>query len=228
MKGILFFDLEWVPITKTFSDLYSLNPDKAKTWSNRCDRWRSQGKFPDMTDDEIWLDSAGLNPEFIKIVVASFGFEQPDGTFKVHTIAKHDEEELLRECQTILNNSTSYRLCGHAIKRYDMPYLAKRMLINGINLPYQLNNYGKKPWDLTAIDTAEMWGCGVMAESYTPLDTICGALDIPTSKSDIAGKDVQKVYYDEGDEGLQRIATYCGKDVEVTAKVYKKINDLIT
>lgn len=228
MENIIFFDLEWVPVTKSLLELSKLNLPLANAWKKRCSRWRDLGKFEEMTDGEIWSQSAGLNPEFIKIIVASLGFYNTDGTLEVQSFTSVDgEHELLLNIKRIFDGAGGWRLCGQSIKRYDMPYLGKRMLSHGISLPYHLNNFGKKPWDLTAIDVNEMWGCGSMGESYTPLDTICAALGVETSKSDIAGKDVARVYYNEGDEGLERIKVYCEKDVIATAEIYKKINNLI-
>lgn len=224
MKDILFFDLEWVPIVEELKDLVDINLPLYKAWINRCDKWQDLGKFPNMTYDEIWNLQAGLNSEYIKIIVASFGFFNTDGEFKIESIYGDDEESILLDVKRVLDGAETYRLCGHAIKRFDMPFLAKRMLSHGIKLPYLLNNYGVKPWNLTAIDTTEMWGCGVMAESYTPIDTICASLGIHTPKDGISGKHVKGVYYDGG---LQRIREYCEKDVNVVKEVYIKIKELI-
>jgi hypothetical protein len=44
--------------------------------------------------------------------------------------------------------------------------------------------------------------------------------NIPTPKDDISGKDVGRVYWEEND--LERIATYCAKDVVTIARLYLK------
>jgi len=224
MKNILFFDLEWVPIVENLNELVDENLPLYNAWVNRCDKWQDNGRFENMSYEEIWTSYAGVNPEFIKIIVASFGFFDNNEEFKIKSVYGDDEFEILSDIKKILDNANGWRLCGHAIKRFDMPFLGKRMLTHGINLPHLLNNYGKKPWDLTAIDTTEMWGCGVMAESYTPIDTICASLDIQTPKDGISGKHVMGVYYDGG---LQRIREYCEKDVDVVKDVYIAINKMI-
>jgi len=44
--------------------------------------------------------------------------------------------------------------------------------------------------------------------------------DIPTPKDDIDGSMIRDVYYEE--ENLERIVTYCQKDVVATARLYLK------
>ncbi len=46
-------------------------------------------------------------------------------------------------------------------------------------------------------------------------------LGIPTPKDDITGADVARVYYEEKD--LERIATYCKKDVVATTQLFLRL-----
>jgi DNA polymerase elongation subunit (family B) len=45
------------------------------------------------------------------------------------------------------SNQPQHILCGHNAKEFDIPFLARRMIINQIPLPDKLNLFGKKPWD---------------------------------------------------------------------------------
>jgi hypothetical protein len=49
-------------------------------------------------------------------------------------------------------------------------------------------------------------------------------LGIPSPKEDISGKDVGKVYWQEN--GLERIKTYCQKDVLTVAQIILKLKGL--
>lgn len=60
-------------------------------------------------------------------------------------------------------------------------------------------------------------------KNYTSLDLLANVLGLPTSKDDIDGSQVTRVYYQDHD--LQRIAIYCEKDVKLTAKVYFALTD---
>jgi uncharacterized protein YprB with RNaseH-like and TPR domain len=37
--------------------------------------------------------------------------------------------------------------CGHNAKEFDIPFLARRMIINNIAIPDKLNLFGK-PWEI--------------------------------------------------------------------------------
>jgi hypothetical protein len=56
----------------------------------------------------------------------------------------------------------------------------------------------------------ELWKFGDY-KNYTSLALLSALFDIPTSKDDIDGSDVARVYWRE--KNLNRIVTYCQKDV---------------
>jgi len=107
-------------------------------------------------------------------------------------------------------NSPSWLMCAHNGKEFDFPFMARRILINGMRLPEILNMAGKKPWEILHIDTMQLWKFGDF-KSFTSLELLTALFDIPTPKDDITGADVGRVYYEEDD--LDRIAIYCEKDV---------------
>ena len=47
-------------------------------------------------------------------------------------------------------------LCAHNGKEFDYPYIARRMIINGLNIPAILDNSGKKPWEVKLLDTMDL------------------------------------------------------------------------
>ena len=107
-------------------------------------------------------------------------------------------------------------LCAHNGKEFDFPYLARRMVIHGIELPQALNLFGKKPWEVPHLDTLQLWKFGDY-KHYTSLALLTEILGIPSPKDDIDGSDVARVYYEE--KNLPRIVRYCEKDVLSLAQV---------
>ena len=93
------------------------------------------------------------------------------------------------------------------------------MLINEIKLPTNLNIAGKKPWEVNHIDTMELWKFGDY-KNYTSLNLIAAIFNIPTSKDDMDGSEVARVYWEEKD--LERIVTYCQKDVLTVAQLLSR------
>lgn len=230
LKKLFLFDCEWVPIVKNYDEL-SKFPTLKDAWNRRCTKWNDDKKKkrePEMTPSEYWDVDAHWHAEFNKMVCISFGYHTAAGEFKTNSIYGHDETEILTLFNKLLLSveKRNYILSGYAIKRFDMPWTAKRMMINGIKPSKLLNVYGQKPWDVNVYDLPEVWGMGCNQENYTPFDWATVALGIETSKNDIGGADVKRVYYEEGDAGLERIKTYCEKDVTVSYELAKKLLEL--
>jgi predicted PolB exonuclease-like 3'-5' exonuclease len=70
------------------------------------------------------------------------------------------------------------------------------------------------------LDTLELWKFGDY-KHYTSLKLLTRILGIPSPKDDIDGSQVRDVFYHEND--IQRIATYCEKDVVAVAQIILKL-----
>ena len=217
LKDILFLDIETVPQYPKFD---MLSEKEKQLWTKKASRLISETE----TAEEIY-NRAGIYAEFGKIVCISTGFiSETNGEkeFRLKSFFGDNEKELLNSFAEILNthyNKDKYYLCAHNGKEFDYPYIARRMLINGIKLPKILNISGLKPWEIKHLDTMEMWKFGDY-KSYTSLDLLTTIFNIPTPKDDIDGSMVHKVYYQEKD--LPRIVTYCEKDVLAIAQLLLK------
>ncbi len=66
----------------------------------------------------------------------------------------------------------------------------------------------------------ELWKFGDY-KKYTSLKLLTRILEIPSPKDDIDGSQVRDVFYNEHD--IQRIATYCEKDVVAVAQIVLKL-----
>lgn len=229
LPKIMFLDIETVPTTSDFSEL---SGELAHIWEEKFSL--IQKRMPEKYDDattpaEAFNSSAGIYSEFGKIVCISVGFIHFQGIqmhFRTKSFADDDEKKLLNEFTQLINKfciSKEQTVCGHNIKEFDIPYICRRMLINGISLPPIFQIAGKKPWEITFIDTLELWKFGDY-KNYTSLKLLTAVFDIPTPKDDIDGSQVAKVYYKE--KNLNRIATYCQKDVLATAQVFLRLNGM--
>jgi hypothetical protein len=89
-------------------------------------------------------------------------------------------------------------------------------------IPEILKLHGRKPWDVPHLDTLELWKFGDY-KSYTSLNLLAYTLGVSTSKDDIDGSKVHEVYWKE--KNLDRIATYCQKDVVTVAQIFLRMND---
>ena len=229
LQKILFLDIETVPQTADFSEL---NPELAHLWEEKFAmiHKRMPEKYAEETTAaEAFNSSAGIYSEFGKIVCISVGylhFLEKEMHFRTKSFFGDDEVQILSSFSDLITKFCStdeHTICGHNIKEFDIPYICRRMLINGLKLPAILNISGKKSWEIKFIDTLELWKFGDY-KNYTSLKLLTAVFGIPTPKDDIDGSQVASVYYQE--KNIERIALYCQKDVVATAQVYLRMNGL--
>jgi hypothetical protein len=217
IEKVLFFDLETV---SQHSNYFELDTESQLLWEKQ-NRYRIQNG----DDPAEVYENAGLFAEFGKIVTISFGLVRLDGSFeslRIKSCYGEDEYHVLKEFFELLESYFTYPgflLCAHNGKNFDIPYLAKRGMINGLELPAILDISGKKPWEVPHIDTMELWKFGDY-KGGTSLALLCKVFGIPTPKSDIDGSEVGKVYWKEKD--VQRITEYCERDVLALVRLFQK------
>jgi len=216
LEKVLFLDIETVPEVNAYDEL---DEKKRELWDAKSQYLQ---KREEKTADEIF-DKAGIFAEFGKVVCVSVGFikvENEAPQLRLTSYYGHDEAKLLGDFGQLLKryyNTERELLCAHNGKEFDFPYLARRMLINGLPLPNALDIAGKKPWEVNHLDTMQLWKFGDF-KHYTSLSLLTHVFGIPTPKDDISGADVGKVYWEE--EDVERIARYCEKDVKATAQLF--------
>jgi len=230
---ILFLDIETVGCCPDFEVCQTLNSSVADQFNKYFD-WFLK-RFPEDTmigesemewKNEVFKKRAALVPEFAKIVCVSLAFVMDNGDIKKQTFSGDDEKEVLLQVRNLLDRcqKLDFYLCGHNLKNFDIPMMAKRMIINGIMPSKLLPSYDTKPWEVKAIDTKEIWQYG----SYTSigsLDLMCTCLDIPTPKDgEVTGDKVHDYYWNKN--MLKEISDYCEKDVVVLVDTIKKLKEL--
>lgn len=220
LSKILFIDIETVPQASAWSDLDEKTAELFST-KTRFEQERN-GK----TAEELWGERGGILAEFGKIICIGVGsLHREGGEQKLRVTSFHgaDEYDVLARFADLLNrhyDSDDHWLCAHNGKEFDFPYIARRCLVNRIPLPRILDIGGLKPWEVGHLDTMNMWSFGDR-KAYTSLALLTHILGIPTPKDDITGADVARVFYAEN--GLERIATYCRKDVVATVQLYLRM-----
>ena len=224
LRNLLFIDIETVPLYHSFTQLSELEKE---LWTAKINTLRAhENETP-----ETGYNRAGIYAEFGRVICISIGYfkynrEENTDTFRIKSFSGDDEKMLLQEFSALLqrsfNDSDHYQFCGHNIKEFDVPYLSRRLLINGIALPNMLDVSGRKPWEMNSIDTMQLWRFGDY-KSFTSLKLLAHVLGIPSPKQDISGSDVCRVFYEEND--LPRIAEYCQHDVVTVARLMLKFRN---
>lgn len=221
LSNILFLDIETVPQYPAYSELPD---DWKKLWDNKS---ASLSKYHEGQNTESLYPRAGIYAEFGKIICVSCGVLQGNGDQRkivLKSFYGDNEAVLLAQLSEMLNKWAAGEpksLCAHNGKEFDFPYLCRRMIINGLPVPPILNVAGKKPWEVNHLDTMELWKFGDF-KNYTSLNLLALSLGIPTPKDDIDGSMVWEVYWKE--KNLERIVTYCQKDVVTVAQILLRMN----
>jgi 3'-5' exonuclease len=220
---LLLIDIETIPQQASFFDL---DENWQKLWQEKSAKMTFATP---LLPEESYNERAGILAEFGKIICISVGYFVTNNKqlqVKQVSFSGHDEANLLEAfllfCAKHAREKEGFSFAGHNIKEFDIPYICRRLMVNNMPLPKYLNMHGQKPWENTSMDTLHWWRFGDY-KNYISLKLLAACLQVPSSKDDIDGSQVRNVYYNE--DGLDRIALYCAKDVQVVAQIILRYNN---
>ena len=218
------FDLETTSEFENYEDFSNNKPDGAKAFKLKYERAQKKSNVEwQGTIEEAYVNNAPLLAEYGKIICISFGFYSGN-EFKLATKSVNDypdEEKFMKFIANLFKrvDEKNLFLSGHNIKGFDIPFIFKKLLKYGIKIPDCLNTFNKKPWEINVYDTGEITkSTGFVSSS---LADVCYLLGLESSKDDIHGSEVHKVFWQDKD--IDRICTYCGKDVIAVKEIVEKL-----
>jgi predicted PolB exonuclease-like 3'-5' exonuclease len=216
IEEVLFIDIETAPVVSEFGKL-------SETWQKLWEhKMKSQLKENETVED--LYQRAGIYAEFGRIICISMGYivqKEDEKFYRVKSFYDEDEKVLIDNFFQALQKFTKAgkrKLCAHNGQEFDFPYIARRAIVHGLNLPKILDIAGTKPWETKdqLLDTLQLWKFGDY-KHYTSLSLLCELFNIPTPKDDIDGSQVARVYWE--DNNLSRIVRYCEKDTLAVANL---------
>jgi len=160
--------------------------------------------------------NSGLDGNFGRIFCIAYIKEPPESNKA--KIIKGKEEEILKEFWKIARDVDVF--IGHNVMDFDLKFIYKRSIIHNVMPSRQLNfaRYRSMP----IYDTMREWEKWSMS-SATSLDTLANIFNFKTSKDKMCGSEVYGKYLEKQ---FDEIYEYCKKDVELTRKIYYKMNFL--
>ncbi|MEO6254846.1 MAG: ribonuclease H-like domain-containing protein [Ferruginibacter sp.] len=223
LENMLLIDIETVSEYATFNELHE---DWQLLWKEKVQRTLPE----DVTAEEFYSQRAGVMAEFSKVICISVGYFKKEGKhiqLRLKSFYGDDEKILLQDFIAALHkmeaNNNKWSFTGHNIKEFDIPFICRRLLINNQDIPPFLDFQNMKPWETNMVDTFQYWRFGDY-KHYTSLKLLAAALKVPSPKDDIDGSMVGDVYWKE--KNLQRIVTYCQKDVVTTGNIVLRFKNL--
>lgn len=227
VESFMFIDIETVSVVPEVEEDTPLYD--AFMYKMRYAEEAQRKDFNSYNVKALFAEKAALYPEFGKVVAITIGKIVEGRKVALYTFKGHDEASILSRFFKTLSDQLAKDpdlvLCGINLKFFDLRYLFIRGVVNQIEpVKGHINLTGLKPWEVRTCDITDVWKQTSMYNA--PLIAIAACLGLPSPKSDIDGSKVSETYWKEGDEGLERIATYCEKDVFTTANVVMKLRFL--
>ena len=227
--NLMLIDIETVPQAPSFDEL---NEEWRSLWEEKVQRVLPEN----ISAAEFYPQRAGVMAEFAKIICICIGYFIKEGNaylFRLRSFYGDDESILLQEFITTLNqiqgDNSNRSFTGHNIKEFDIPFICRRLLVNNMAIPAYLDFQNMKPWETNIIDTFQYWRFGDYKQ-YTSLKLLAAVLGLPSPKDDIDGSMVAGVYWSkapgEKEKNLERIVTYCQKDVITTGNIILRFKNL--
>ena len=220
----LFFDIETIPCDEEgkaiFLEIQRLKDEKKKkkkhvdSIQEAIDAATEAIKVTEEDEEELFRKTS-FDGTHGRICCIGVIWENDAG--KIHKeVIKGEEKEILVRFWHIAQTVDLF--IGHNLFGFDFPFIYQRSIINGVK-PRELSfaRYRNSP----IYDTQQEWCKWNGKESYKSLDTLSKVLGFPTSKDEMDGSQVWD-YFQDGK--IEDICTYCMKDVELTRKVYYKMN----
>jgi len=205
-------DIETMPNEEMIDKL----PEPIVKYGNTKDEEKRKVIYGDAKQKQI--DSMALNPMFGKIACI--------GTFvKEPYCILHDDEKSMIEMfiEGVLNfgGNNSPKIATWNGMGFDIPFVYKRALILGVKISPPMSFWMKRYNTTPHCDLMQVWGNW---RDYEKLDTVANVL-LGEGKIDFDVTTIKDLI--KTDEGKNKISEYCKRDLEVTKKLFDKMNGIL-
>lgn len=225
-EKLFYFDIETIGKYPDYETFKRTDERGAKLFETKFNKKHGRNEFGWETLEESYLKNSTLYPEYGEIVCVTMAY-YVNNELRLATIKNENNEfELLKKIQQYFNkiDTLGLTLCGYNIKGFDIPWLFKKLCMYNLEVPNNLNDAGKKPWEINIIDLMELWK-GTAFETTT-FDELAYTLNIPSPKEEpVSGPTLHNYYWTT--KNIDEIAFYCERDVETLVEIVKILSQLI-
>lgn len=219
LKKTLFLDVQTSSACKNYE---SLSSEWKALWDEQIFK---DEDVSNLSPSERYLSKAALRAEFAVVAVASIGaitFSSDTNEPILHVKAfRGKETDILASLTSTFEKFD--QIVGHGIKSFDIPFLGRRYLANGLNVPKLIDVRGAKPWEIVHQDTQELWRFGDLC--WPSLNVLCQTLSY-SYKQEIKASDVPALYWSDNKDGSNKLITeFSLVEVMKTANVFIKLQE---
>ena len=213
----LYFDIETIPAEESLKGTIVELEKKREKKREATEAAESGIGYRRKKTNEMIYRATALSGDFGRIFCIGYAL----GDDPVDII-RGQEQEILKKWWGIADRADLF--VGHNIMDFDLPFIYKRSIIHKIkpatrHLNLSFARYRSDP----IFDTMKEWDKWALRASIS-LDKLAKVLGLPTSKD--GGIDGSKVYDAYLAGKYDQICEYCKRDVELTRKVFKRMNFL--
>lgn len=243
VKNTLFFDIETTTRYKTYEEYLQNEPEMAKFFEEKS---LKRSDYKGMSVDDIYFKYGMLYAEHGQIISIAYRmWDEESRRYTGETIGfkswedyqsrdpKCADRDLLIEFNETLYQRFGYNaidepklgsLGGYHILGFDIPFLYKRMLYNGIMSHPSLNTVNQKSWNIKHVVDLKQWTKPADYNGLTSFGMECVLLGIPNPKEDeIDGNQVCFRFWD--DHNIDAINKYCMRDVMSSVQMALSISE---
>ncbi len=203
----MFLDIETLPAPEHMHEvLREIHEYKKKKKSRNGEKYN--------VSFEQFLAGTGLDGTFGRIFCISYAINDD----MIHCLCDEDEKKMLENFWEAAKDVDLF--VGFNVMDFDLKYLIQRSIINGVKPKTKMRLSFARYRSDPIYDIMHEWNQW-SGRSNVSLDSLARALGLPTSKTNMDGSEVYS-YYKKGK--VKEICNYCNADVEVTRKIYKKMN----
>jgi hypothetical protein len=167
-------------------------------------------------DSEIkfrYSERAPIYKEFGKIVAIAYG-RVVDNKLRVKKLHSDNEKQLLvdfmKDVSTFVGGGMRF-LGGFSVLQFDIPFIEFRCRVNGVELHSFFDTAGLKQWDIKHVTDVQELLRGSSSTSIS-LQGASAVFGLESPKTMLAGEDVNKLYWGDDKDRLDKISTYASKD----------------
>ena len=180
LKTGIFFNLG---TALTIPKFLKLNENLQRIWADKY-----HPRYKENTDNRSCLSAeetyekfGQYHAEFATITSAEFGLIEelkPKAplTISVDKITG-TEKNILDTLHTVFDKATGCILAGWNIANYQIPFIIKKMMINGVKIPFLLQLRNKKPWDISMLDIMRDYQGNMFGE--IPVELVANQFSVP-------------------------------------------------
>lgn len=208
MGNLIAFDIETGPLP----DLPPFDPSTVKRGNLGDEKFAEKVAVA----EKKWVDEAALDAT--RGQVLAIGWQEDRELPGVAVGKNRDERSLLAWFwKAVTDAGLETRFAGHYSNSFDLPFLRRRSLICGVDVPEHVID-PRGYWHHSFVDLLDVWRSGER-QLHIKLDALAAAFGVETKLEGVTGADFARLWRSDDPEEHRKAVAYLEQDVSVTMQL---------